>query len=67
MTEIYYIVELFKHLVQNDNTFMYDEILKEMLEYSPQKRYKDYKQIKEDISNDLLSQISFSEAERELS
>lgn len=63
-TEIYYIGELFKHLVQDDNTFMYDEILKKMLEYSPQKRYKDYKQIKEDISNNLLSQISFSEAER---
>lgn len=65
-TEIYYIGELFKHLVKNDNTFLYNEILKKMLEYSPDNRYKNYKQIQEDISNDLLSQISFSDSDREL-
>ena len=65
-TEIYYLGELFKHLVKNDNTFLYNEILTKMLEYSPSKRYQDYKQIKEDISNDLLSQISFSDFDRDV-
>ena len=56
-TEIYYIGVLFKHLVENDSTFLYKEILNKMLEYSPDKRYTSYKEIKQDISGNLFNQI----------
>ena len=65
-TEIYYIGELFKHLVKNDSTFLYRDILSKMLEYSPSKRYTTYKEIKQDISGNLFSQIDFSDDERSI-
>lgn len=63
-TEIYYIGELFKHLVKDDSTFLYNDILDKMLEYSPNKRYNNYKEIKQDISNNLFSKIMFNESEK---
>lgn len=63
-TEIYYIGEMFKHLVKDDDTFLYNDIIKKMLEYSPENRYSNYKEIKQDISNDLLSQVSFNEEDK---
>lgn len=63
-TEIYYIGEMFKHLTENDDTFLYKSILKKMLEISPNNRYKTCKEIKEDISNNLLKQINFSDTEK---
>lgn len=65
-TEIYYIGELFKHLVENDSTFLYKEILNKMLEYSPSKRYTSYKEIKQDISDNLFSQIDFTDDEKSI-
>ncbi|HIR74300.1 TPA: protein kinase family protein [Candidatus Ventrenecus avicola] len=65
-TEIYYIGELFKHLVKNDSTFLYKNILDKMLEYSPSKRYASYKEIKQDISGDLFSQIDFTDNEKSI-
>ncbi len=65
-TEIYYIGELFKHLVENDTTFLYKEILNKMLEYSPSKRYTSYKEIKQDISGNLFSQIDFTDDEKSI-
>lgn len=63
-TEIYYIGEMFKNLTKNDPSFLYDEVLKKMLEYSPEKRYKNYKEIKSDISGNLLNQIKFTDEEK---
>ena len=60
-TEIYYIGELFKHLVENDSTFLYKDILNKMLEYSPSKRYISYKEVKQDISGNLFNQIDFTD------
>lgn len=65
-TEIYYIGELFKNLVKNDSTFLYNEIIKKMIEYSPSNRYNNYEEIKQDISNNLFTQISFSEEDKEI-
>lgn len=65
-TEIYYIGELFKHLVENDSTFLYKEILNKMLEYSPSKRYTSYKEIKQDISDNLFNQIDFTDDEKSI-
>ena len=65
LTEIYYIGELFKHLVLNDNSFLYHDILKKMLEFSPENRYKNYKEIKEDISSCLLSKNLFDNNQKE--
>lgn len=65
-TEIYYIGELFKHLVENDSMFLYKEILNKMLEYSPSKRYTSYKEIKQDISDNLFSQIDFTDDEKSI-
>lgn len=65
-TEIYYIGELFKHLVENDSTFLYKEILNKMLEYSPSKRYTSYKEIRQDISDNLFSQIDFTDDEKSI-
>ena len=63
-TEIYYIGELFKHLVENDSTFLYKDILSKMLEYSPNKRYTSYKEIKQDISGNFFNQIDFTDVEK---
>ena len=65
-TEIYYIGVLFKHLVENDSTFLYKEILNKMLEYSPDKRYTSYKEIKQDISGNLFNQIDFTDEEKKV-
>jgi len=64
-TEIYYIGELFKHLVKDDFSFQYQNIINKMLSFSPESRYKSYKEIKQDISNNLFSQILFSEEDRD--
>ena len=64
VTEIYYIGELFKHLVENDSTFLYKNILNKMLEYSPSKRYTSYKEVKQDISGNLFNQIDFTNDEK---
>lgn len=63
-TEIYYIGELFKHLVLEDETFVYNDIIAKMLEYSPNKRYSSYSDIKKDITNNLFNQISFTKDEK---
>lgn len=63
-TEIYYIGELFKRLVVEDESFVYNDIIAKMLEYSPDKRYSSYSDIKKDITNNLLTQISFTEDEK---
>lgn len=65
-TEIYYIGELFKHLVENDSTFLYKDILNKMLEYSPSKRYISYKEVKQDISGNLFNQIDFTDDEKSI-
>lgn len=65
-TEIYYIGEMFKHLTEDDDTFLYNSILKKMIEVSPNNRYKTCKEIKEDISNNLLKQVDFNENEKEI-
>lgn len=65
-TEIYYIGELFKHLVENDSTFLYKDVLDKMLEYSSNKRYTSYKEIKQDISGNLLNQIDFTDDEKNI-
>lgn len=65
-TEIYYIGEMFKHLTEDDDTFLYNSILKKMIEVSPNNRYKTRKEIKEDISNNLLKQVDFNENEKEI-
>ena len=64
-TEIYYLGEMFKNLVKEDSSFLYNGIINKMLEYSPSNRYSNYEEIKQDISNDLFTQISFSEEEKE--
>lgn len=65
-TEIYYIGELFKNLVKGDSTFLYNKIINKMLEYSQSERYNNYKEIKAEISNNLMSQIDFTEYEKEI-
>ena len=65
-TEIYYIGELFKHLVKDDSTFLYQEIIAKMLKYSPNERYNNYKEIKQDISDNLFSQIDFTDDDKDI-
>ena len=63
-TEIYYLGEMFKNLVKEDTSFLYKEIIDRMIEYSPTNRYSNYEEIKQDISNNLFTQISFSEDDK---
>ncbi len=65
-TEIYYLGELFKNLTNDDSTFLYKSIINKMLEYSPRVRYKSCLEIKEDISNNFLTEIDFSDYDREV-
>lgn len=65
-TEIYYLGEMFKNLVKDDSSFSYNGIINRMTEYSQSNRYINCEEIKQDITNDLFVQISFTEEEKEI-
>lgn len=63
-TEIYYLGNLFKHLLKNNKNFSYDKILNKMNQRSSSLRYNSFEEIKNDILEKAFGEIKFSKTEK---
>lgn len=63
-TEIYFLGNLFKHLIDDNSTFLYCDILDKMNEQSVLLRYNSFDEIIEDISKITIYNSDFSEKEK---
>lgn len=65
-TEIYFVGTLFRHVLKEDiEFFRYNHILEKMIKISADERYKSFYEIENDISEGVLSEIDFSDDEKE--
>lgn len=66
-TEIYFVGTLFKHLLgENIDDFRYQHIIEKMTKINPNQRYSSFTEISNDISAGVLSEIDFSDAQKEI-
>lgn len=66
-TEIYFVGTLFKHLLgENIDDFRYQHILEKMTKINPNQRYSSFVEVSNDISAGVLSEIDFSNAQKEI-
>ncbi len=63
-TEIYYLGNLFKNLLQNIKDFSYSDIIAKMCSINTSSRYQSFKEIKESMNNSFFANISFNENEK---
>lgn len=65
-TEIFFIGKLFKHIYKDGiETFRYNHILEKMIKISPNERYMSFHEIANDISEGILSEINFTDKEKQ--
>lgn len=65
-TEIYFIGILFKHLLKNVDDFRYTHIIEKMTKINPSQRYDSFNEVSGAISSGVLSEIDFSESDKEI-
>lgn len=65
-TEIYFVGTLFRHVLKdNIELFRYNHILEKMIKISADERYKSFHEIANDITEGVLSEIDFTDSEKE--
>lgn len=65
-TEIYFVGTLFRHVLKDDiEFFRYNHILEKMIKISDNERYDSFHEIANDISEGVLSEIDFTDGEKE--
>lgn len=66
-TEIYFIGILFEHLLKEDTQdFQFHHIIEKMVKVNPHQRYVSFHDITNDISAGVMSQINFSNRQKEI-
>ena len=65
-TEIYFVGNLYKHLLNDVEHFDYHQIIMKMIEKNPEQRYENFKQISDEIINGVLIETSFSDGEKQI-
>ncbi len=66
-TEIYFVGTLFRHLLKDDiEFFRFKHILEKMTKIDPLERYTSFIEITNDISAGVMSEIDFSDEEKEI-
>lgn len=66
-TEIYFVGKLFKSLsTRFDDGFRFMHIVEKMIEVSPLNRYDSFTEVSQDISIGVLSEMSFTDEEKEI-
>ena len=64
-TEIYFVGTLFRHLLKDDITsFRFYHIIEKMIKTDPEQRYYSFSSIVADISSGVLSEIDFSDQQK---
>lgn len=64
-TEIYFVGTLFRHLLREGMTdFRYNHVIEKMVKINPEQRYNSFAAIIADISAGVLSEINFSESQK---
>ena len=65
-TEIYFVGTLFRHLLNTElKNFRFQHIIEKMVKINPDQRYSSFATISADISAGVLSEINFSETQKE--
>lgn len=65
-TEIYFVGTLFRHVLKdNIEFFRYNHIIEKMIKISADERYESFHEIANDISEGVLSEIDFTDSEKE--
>jgi serine/threonine-protein kinase len=65
-TEIYFVGTLFRHVLKDELvSFKYNHIIEKMVKVSTEDRYQSFHEIKNDINEGVLSEIGFSENEKD--
>ena len=65
-TEIYFVGTLFKRIMQRCEDFSFHHIIDKMTKANPEQRYPSFTEIVNDISNGIMSDIDFSEKDKEV-
>lgn len=64
-TEIYFVGTLFRHLLKQDDDFRFHHILEKMTKVNPNMRYSSFSEITTDISAGVLSEIDFTQSQKQ--
>ena len=64
-TEIYFVGTLFRHLLKQNDGFSSYQILEKMTKVNPNVRYSSFAEITNDISAGVLSEIDFTQAQKQ--
>ena len=65
-TEIYYLGNMFKNLIRDDDDFSFFSIINKMCEITTNSRYQSFEEIKAEISTSLFSEIKFSSLDKQV-
>ena len=66
-SEIYFLGKLFSRLLKDDKeTFRYSHIIDKMIKTSPAERYRSFEEIVHAITSGVLSEIDFSDEEKDI-
>lgn len=65
-TEIYFVGTLFKHLLkENIKSFRFQHIIEKMVKINPEQRYSSFSEITTDITSGVLSEVDFTQKQKE--
>ena len=65
-TEIFFVGTLFRHLLRNEiSNFRFEHIIEKMVKINPEQRYSSFSAIAADISSGVLSEIDFTNKQKE--
>ena len=65
-TEIYFVGALFKRLVLRDGGFNFQHIIEKMTKKNPAQRYSSFSEVISDISAGVISELDFSDEEKQI-
>ncbi|MEY8001440.1 protein kinase family protein [Clostridium sp. Mt-5] len=66
-TEVYFLGKLFQKLIRNyKDSFKFNHIIEKMINVDPNERYKSFNEVTKAISDGVLSEIDFTENEKQV-